>query len=851
MLLYCVFVEIERREQSAVGYDCTDGPNRETETRANIQTKNHRSHQYNVCQQEPIYSEIEEDSMHITGTPHYDNTTSAKEIAPIKPDLEVLYAKVNKANKKQRNQKNQPLLQTTPIALGKLLHDSLRNLNTTIQPTQLPTLQEQSYSDTSYMSPPQPNASVSETSSMSHSQSMNNVRMQEHHSPPKYERNLNKSDLSLHRSEIFLDNLCRSELIVENDELECAGKMNNNDLNKSSSSLSQINTFRHFSTSTPTPDDSISYDTPNDADFDDISQAAISQLGLSMAIDSMTSAAPSVTKKKIAPKFTTKSHLSTQRTSSLNPSNDNALTSPSSSHQQSTSCPVTPKKLQLHFPAQLPHTSSLKELREMVEEKEEDQNRSISNTSLYDDISQAPSTVDAPTTNNNFARYQRLKNALRKSFKRGTKFVKNETLRLSSSFSFPTTNISLSKSLNVHNQTDPQLSTISSSCDLNALFTLDEEAPVVQQLAQAVTICRQLPEVEISPEMVEAERLLLFSRLRRDAWPQRSPTVGTAAASQRAVDQHTHRFYIDGMRLPIKVDVNQDFFFNYFYIVTFECGGVIKSTQSAECHNGKAIFSECGIEFASGLSEEDAVVRCEIFMLRLRKVSTLSLEPKRTIVKLPTARTPGTASSSSSGDEIVSRFRLHASFALNARNFVPYEYVAGESKNTNKLCLRASNRNCQLPLTPRTKSTNLCTEIHLYGRAEIRFPKQTYSGFLNVQDPHTQHNWNRRWCTLDGIHLRIWTDENQMDDDKLLLTLDMRSNVQSIPLQVAPRELCARARAFCLQCALEKGGELVDTAAVFFAADTQEELEDWLVKLNEVLIFVDKWLCEAARDDFA
>lgn len=79
-------------------------------------------------------------------------------------------------------------------------------------------------------------------------------------------------------------------------------------------------------------------------------------------------------------------------------------------------------------------------------------------------------------------------------------------------------------------------------------------------------------------------------------------------------------------------------------------------------------------------------------------------------------------------------------------------------------------------------------------------------------------------------------------DDKLLLTLDMRSNVQTMPLQAASRELCARARAFCLQCALQKAGEAVDTATVFFAADTQDVLDVWLAQLNEVLAFVHKWL---------
>ncbi|XP_067632425.1 uncharacterized protein [Eurosta solidaginis] len=848
------FQEIERREQHAAGLDFTDGPSRRPQ-KLPVRERIHHQH-------EPIYSEIEEDSIHIMGTPHFDNnTTCAKPIpAADKPDLEVLYARVNKANKKPKCQYSSPPAPSTPIALGKVLHDSLRSLIPPSYLTQLPTLPELSGSDTSYMSPPQPHATDTSIT-LSHCQSLNNVRLQEQHSPPKRDRNLNKSDLSLHRSAIFLDNLCRSELIVGQDEMERTEKMNNNDLNQSCSSLrtdsiGQINTYRHFSTSTPTPNDSISYDTPNDADFENESQAVInSQLGLSLTNESMTSGGQNSPKKRNAPKFTTKSLLSTQRSSNHNLSAENAFTMPSTRRQlQSSSCPATPQKTKTtNYGTQPPHTSSLSELHkvttianvEQTFKPTQQQQHSTPNASLCDEILHRPAgtaatCIEKHSSNNNFARYQRLKDVLRKSFKCSKKFVRNETRRLSSSFNFPAPNLSILRiKNNAHNETDPQMHAASSSYDLDALFALDEQAPVVEQLAQAVTICRQLPDVEISPEMVEAERLLLFSRLRRETWPERRSNLHVRTGAGAATE-HTQRFYVDSMRLPIKMDVNTDFFFNYFYIVTFECGGVIKSTQSAECHNGQAIFSECGIEFVCGLAHEVAEMHCEVFMLRLRKVSTLSLEPRRPI-KLPTLRTPGTASSSSSGDEIVSRFRLHASFTINARDFLPYEYVECESQTTNKLCLRAKSKNCTLPLTQRTKSTNIATEIELCGRAELRFPKQKYNGFLNVQDPHTLHNWNRRWCVLNGIHLGVWADENQ-NDDKLLLTLDMRTNVQTLPLQMAPRELCARARAFCLQCSLQKGGEEVDTAAVFFAADTQNELEMWLEQLNAVSQFVNKWL---------
>jgi len=86
------------------------------------------------------------------------------------------------------------------------------------------------------------------------------------------------------------------------------------------------------------------------------------------------------------------------------------------------------------------------------------------------------------------------------------------------------------------------------------------------------------------------------------------------------------------MELPVRADVSQDMFFNYHYICTFECGGRIRSTQSVECQNGSAFFRDCGLEFYSGDKADSLELRCQIFMLRLRKVSTLALEPAKSLV---------------------------------------------------------------------------------------------------------------------------------------------------------------------------------------------------------------------------
>lgn len=175
------------------------------------------------------------------------------------------------------------------------------------------------------------------------------------------------------------------------------------------------------------------------------------------------------------------------------------------------------------------------------------------------------------------------------------------------------------------------------SWHLADLFAVDELESVTDQLSKAVQICRQIPELETSPEMVEAERLLLYSNLKYSRERMFSP---------RILPMHTEMpklfFYIDSIELNAHSKFVNDRFFNYFYTITFDCNNVVQSTKSVECINGKVQFLDCAIEcqmHASSLTEEDCcnhpfTIRCNIFMLRLRKVSALGLEPTHRTLQL-------------------------------------------------------------------------------------------------------------------------------------------------------------------------------------------------------------------------
>ncbi|XP_023298971.2 uncharacterized protein LOC111681432 [Lucilia cuprina] len=810
-------------DQSLSGFDCPDGRHSK-QIAERFENHEHmlapRTHEDHF--NDPIYSEIEDDSVHISESPNFDNHTGIQHFTAA-DNPEILYAKVNKSTKHVFDRNKVQLKEKKPhIPLAKIMQDSLKSKKITSNITPLPPLPEPSAEESvSYSSP------TSVGMPLSHCQSLNNVRVMEHNSPPKKQRNYSKSDLSLHRSEIFLDNLCRSELVVHTTDGVKIQNDNKNMSNRSYVPMTQPtpnDVSRSSDNDQVDHNDTVSYELPND-DVDGVTESidednsttAGSNLGLSTII-------PPSSHNQSTPKkqsFTTKDK---SITSELNVDVDTI----NINDQLCNSCPNTPHKQNdvLRADQRLPmHCHSMNEVSE------------------YEAVEHS----NAKTTNT-LGRYKNLKNVLQKSFRKSKTFIKTEGKRLST-LNFATNNATTSPTLGRGKNTYTD-----SNLNIEALFSLNECASVSEQIAQTVSICRKLPDLEISTEMVEAERLLLFSALRREIQLSTSSLV---TGSQTMNQKPRMRFFIDEMFLPVLSDVNQDIFFNYFYIVTFECGGVIKSTQSAECVNGTAVFRDCGVEFMvlseletnthNERSYKQNAVKCNIFMLRLRKISTISIEPRKRIIidaltQSPSSTLTSRSSSSSCSNEVVSRFRLHASFNIDASDFVPYEYVHPESNNSDRICIRASGI-CAIALTHRTKSTNLSGQVQLKGRAEVRFPKSVFAGFLNVEDPYSQHNWNRRWCTLDGLFLYVWQDENTLNK-RPILTLDLRCSNRNTnyPLTCSPRELCARARSFCLECTIHKTCDDMCTATVFFAAETQENLDDWLKNLNIVLEFIITWL---------
>ncbi|KAH8253742.1 hypothetical protein KR032_006764, partial [Drosophila birchii] len=809
------------RSDPIASFDCTDGPTSSLATTSAATTLRLANRQ-RVDSSEPIYSEIEEDCLRIRGSPHHEVKTAVHPInpsttstpssttyvsastpgpSPSPADLSAMYARVQKTPKNSPQARAQvvqseddvakvdqrpmvqpkaPIVATKPLqqaitaapkpplALGHFLHESLKN-GSFFQFMPLPE-EPGSSSETSCSASQSTGSSVvcqpklKSPPPLTH-HSLNNIS--EKDSPPKKNRNLSRSELSLQRSEIFLDNLCRSELVL--DRLE---KVPN----------------------TPCPVDSVSYDLPHEgaeelyADYSSSSFVTNEYGSGQIEPEPENQSTPKKRQQQQQPQHAQR--FTTKPAGNLSIDINDGPATPLRQNL-SFSCPTTPQQAEQQ--AGLHNSSSLGELPNNASESQ-------------------LMSVSA------LARYRLLKDALRRSYRKGKDFIRSEKQRLAQS---------LNMSRDQSNAGECDSSTYYASFNLDSL--LNESLSTSEQLAQAVSICRQMPELEISSEMVEAERLLLFSSLRKAA-PLSEDSAPLAGRSQCLL--------IDAMELPVRADVSLDMFFNYHFICTFESGGVIRSTQSVECQNGSAFFRDCGLEFYSDERSDSLELRCQIFMLRLRKVSTLSLEPAKSL-RRGSGNLGSSNSNSSTGsagtENIISRFRLHASFTLRALDLAPFELVASESKAGDKICLRSS-RSWQFPLSPHSKSTNLGPGISITGRVDLRLPKLHFTGYLNVQDPKSRHNWNRRWCSLDGVLVSVWQHEHNLADESPIFTMELPGCGQTA-ITAAPRELCARARSFLVQ-----GKQSEYESGVFFAADTQLELQEWLSHLNEALLFARHWL---------
>uniref|UniRef100_A0A182J977 PH domain-containing protein n=1 Tax=Anopheles atroparvus TaxID=41427 RepID=A0A182J977_ANOAO len=151
------------------------------------------------------------------------------------------------------------------------------------------------------------------------------------------------------------------------------------------------------------------------------------------------------------------------------------------------------------------------------------------------------------------------------------------------------------------------------------ILQIKRQADARKQLKQALAICRTTREFECSPELIEAERLLLLATLKETAARNELSRIDYASNGMTlAKRKRVGVVALNHFEFPLKETAVSDALFNYFYVVVCTYKDQVKGTVATERRSdGRVYFRDCEIRFHD--LDADYEIRVEVFVLRLRK----------------------------------------------------------------------------------------------------------------------------------------------------------------------------------------------------------------------------------------
>uniref|UniRef100_A0A182WLD0 PH domain-containing protein n=1 Tax=Anopheles minimus TaxID=112268 RepID=A0A182WLD0_9DIPT len=150
-----------------------------------------------------------------------------------------------------------------------------------------------------------------------------------------------------------------------------------------------------------------------------------------------------------------------------------------------------------------------------------------------------------------------------------------------------------------------------------------------KQLKQAVAICRSTREFECSPELIEAERLLLVATQKETAVRNELNKIDYLTNGMTLTDgKRVGTVTLSNFEFPLKETAVRDALFNYFYVVVCTYKHEVKATIAKErFSDGRVYFRDCAIQFKN--LDANYEIKVEVFVLQLRKnVKNYSFESR-------------------------------------------------------------------------------------------------------------------------------------------------------------------------------------------------------------------------------
>ncbi|NXG56958.1 ANLN protein, partial [Hemiprocne comata] len=392
---------------------------------------------------------------------------------------------------------------------------------------------------------------------------------------------------------------------------------------------------------------------------------------------------------------------------------------------------------------------------------------------------------------------------------------------------------------------------------------INMQQTVIHQASQALNCCFDEEHGKGSQEEAEAERLLLLATEKRTALLEelsKLKSEGPYSRRNKAASTSTEfapsrgSVSISEMRLPLKADfvcgtVQKPEAANYYYVIILRSGAenmvATPLASTANSLNGDALTFTT--TFTMHDVSNDFEINIEVYSLVQRKEVT-STDKRKKANKSKPCSTPdcvlcynlpltsfSTAMASPSGLN-----------AVRTTNFI----LVGSHKLT-----LSSVGNVKFALDKVPFLSPLEGHIYLKLKCQVDCSVEE-KGFLTMfEDVSGFGAWHRRWCVLAGNCISYWT---YPDDEKRKHPLGRinLANCTNHQIEPANREFCARPNTFELitvRPQREDDRETLvsqcrDTLCVtknWLSADTKEERNLWMQKLNQVLVDLRMWQPDA------
>ncbi|NXE81854.1 ANLN protein, partial [Cochlearius cochlearius] len=396
---------------------------------------------------------------------------------------------------------------------------------------------------------------------------------------------------------------------------------------------------------------------------------------------------------------------------------------------------------------------------------------------------------------------------------------------------------------------------------------INMQQTVIHQASQALNCCFDEEHGKGSQEEAEAERLLLLATEKRTALLEelnKLKSEGPHSRRNKAVSTSTEfapsrgSVSISEMRLPLKADfvcgtVQKPEAANYYYVIILRSGAenivATPLASTASSLNGDALTFTT--TFTMHDVSNDFEITIEVYSLVQRKeVTSTDKRKKANKSKVITPKRLLTSITSVSMNVILLTRSAMASpggpNAVRTTNFI----LVG----AHKLSL-SSVGNAKFALDKVPFLSPL--EGHIYLKLKCQVDSSVEEkGFLTMfEDVSGFGAWHRRWCVLSGNCISYWT---YPDDEKRKHPLGRinLANCTNHQIEPANREFCARPNTFELitvRPQREDDRETLvsqcrDTLCVtknWLSADTKEERNLWMQKLNQVLVDLRMWQPDA------